>query len=894
MKNTFSFKRFLTFGLGLGLFMAASSGFAQNVILPAGNTITGTATAGNGTITVDAANTGSIVLNDAVTIKSGNTNAAALTIDMSGNSNGILMGNSTTPLFKVDRLGNMVVSGTTVLGDGGLAATTINGSNTTINTTYNQIKGIDTTISSTTTNITSTNTNIGGAGKTVGVTGQYVTVTGNTAIGGTGFNTSITGATTNITTSNTNITSAGGVNINTSTLALTGSQTITGTQQVNGMATFQQGANFAGGTVGAGLVGVGAGNKITFNGTNGNAIISGVTQAQGGLYVGPRVDSCCVGTPSLQVSGQGSVTQGATDATGAVSASNATTIANGTDLTRIANNAATDATTKAAAVQTNLDTTNAAVTTLAATVVSNSTAATNYTDAKVGDLKLVTNGVVSATAAATSTALTNQVQSNLDTTNARTANISTAGTVTTVTGDHNVTGNGKVTGVLSVGTAAIRLVGGNVAATGNDTISTDGAGADGNLHLGSTTALDAAGQPVVGSNKVNVVVDTSLSVVGDHSVGGNLSVQGTASFTNGADMGGAKVTNVANGTVAAGSKDAVNGGQLAVVSHNAAVALASEVTRAQNAESALGAQISSTNAALASESSRAQSAEAALGSRIDATNANLATETATRVSEVARVDGRIDATNAKVTTEVNRLDGKIDTESARAQVAETGLSNRLDTTNSRLTTEVARVDTRIDSTNAALTAETARAMAEEKKVAKDLSTTQNTLAAIVINTLGNDVLPEQVKDAGISLSANANGVNIVKSLDNGMSLAVGANGVSVAKSQDVAENLRIHGSIGSTGVSVGAFIHSHGNGIGLSTTGPAALIGDVAIPLTPSGFIVSAVTGAYRAVTGKTQREIAGLKADNTMLKQQLETQAVELEAMKAQISAIMAAQAAK
>jgi hypothetical protein len=176
------------------------------------------------------------------------------------------------------------------------------------------------------------------------------------SIGGTGQNVNIIGATTNINTSNTNINSAGSmsvtVNGGSGTMNVNAAQVVTGTQRVNGTATFLQAVNIGGAGVGAGLVGVGAGNKIVLNGNNGNATISGVTLSFGGTYVGPRAD----GSPALQVNGKGTIATGATDTTGAVSAANSTTIANGTDLTRISAKAAT----ATAQVQTNL---NAEVTT---------------------------------------------------------------------------------------------------------------------------------------------------------------------------------------------------------------------------------------------------------------------------------------------------------------------------------------------------------------------------------------------------------------------------------------------------------------------------------------------------------------------------------------------------
>ena len=220
-----------------------------------------------------------------------------------------------------------------------------------------------------------------------------------------------------------------------------------------------------------GSVGVGAGNKIYLNGTNGkviatggvqagsgggslallangyvnvtqNAYIGGVTMANGGLVVSGATPS----GNALKVNGVGSVSQGATDATGAVSASNASTIANGTDLTRITDKAAFDATTKADAVQGNLNTyktTNDAAVALkadkvqvaadiatakseaiatastdATTKANNAlTSANTYTDGKVGAIN-ATVSTLTATVNANATTAANataQVQTHLNT-----------------------------------------------------------------------------------------------------------------------------------------------------------------------------------------------------------------------------------------------------------------------------------------------------------------------------------------------------------------------------------------------------------------------------------------------------------------------------------------------
>ena len=211
-------KKFVLIGLGLGMFAAVPSVFAQTVTTT-GNIGSATTIYGS---TINLTTPGAVG-GQLITIGAQGS-GQNVTIDGYGHMGvGATQGGSLAV-----GTGGLSTTGSTTLGDGGLDKTTINGSDTIINTTYTKISGTNTTVNTTTTNINSTDTQIGGAGKTVGVTGEIITVKGNTAIGGTGFNTTITGATTSISTSNTNINSASGVNISTSTLALTGSQTVTG------------------------------------------------------------------------------------------------------------------------------------------------------------------------------------------------------------------------------------------------------------------------------------------------------------------------------------------------------------------------------------------------------------------------------------------------------------------------------------------------------------------------------------------------------------------------------------------------------------------------------------------------------------------------------------------
>jgi hypothetical protein len=126
-------------------------------------------------------------------------------------------------------------------------------------------------------------------GKDTKITSIYTTTVssgvGGVVIGGSGQNTSINGAATAINTSNTNISSAGGVNINTSTLKLTGSQTVTGNLTVNQTISSSQAIQTTGtGSISSAYSLSAAGNKFNVSGDAGNVRTNGTFSAASGSF----------------------------------------------------------------------------------------------------------------------------------------------------------------------------------------------------------------------------------------------------------------------------------------------------------------------------------------------------------------------------------------------------------------------------------------------------------------------------------------------------------------------------------------------------------------------------------------------------------------------------------
>ncbi len=755
MKN-FSFKRFVTFGLGLGMFMSAASGFAQsNVNLPAGNTITG----GSGTagvITIDATGKGLVVLKEDSLQVDGSFSAANGKVAVDRDSGAM----TTSSTIKI--------TGRAPDGQNGLY--------------------------------------IGEAGKT------------NTRIDVTGAIYGPAGATGS---NNYRISAAGGAefkggvsvgSLETSNKQFTVNGTTGAVETKAGITAAQTQFNVNGAD---GSVSVGAGNKIYLNGTNGkviasggvqsgsgggssalqangfinvtqNAYIGGVTMANGGLYVDKRKD-LPAGAPSLQVNGSGSVTQGATDINGNVA--DGSIIANGTDLNRIANNAAT----ATALVQTNLVATNGRVTAL-----EDKTTAQSYTapadPTALGTTEFASNVTVSGTT--TTDSLTVDGNANTGSIYNR-VNIINGGEVNTK--DLVVTGATTTNGIDNSGKTITNLADGvavtdaatvgqvNAVQTNLDaTIGTLSGASAGVSDAGAVTptAPIATGTGSVTTQLSNVVNSTAAAVNNT-----NARVTGVESRVNSvetktqnitATAGQTKVTgalevtgNITTGTISAASGTIANGSRRvnpdgSVYFESNAIANGSDVMAEASKRkleiTRVDGRIDATNTRVTNEVSRLDNVKAdktAVAGEVSRLDGRITTETTIRTTEIARVDGRIDTTNIRVTKEVARVDGRINKEvqdridgdaatlnqanaytdnavqtEADARIAgDAALGSAIAGTNVRITQEVTRLDGRIDGLGADLSNEVTERKTEIKRVDKRIDTEAKTRsdADIAIN-----------------------------------------------------------------------------------------------------------------------------------------------------------------
>lgn len=352
--------------------------------------------------------------------------------------------------------------------------------------------------------------------------------------------------------------------------------------------------------------------------------------------------------------------------------------------------------------------------------------------------------------------------------------------------------------------------------------------------------------------------------------------------TTSINVGGGNFAQFGDGTLRIGSTDVLSSISSAQSTADAANTLAGEALNAASiADGKAVAAQQTANEALSS-------ANQAHG-RIDAL-------TDFTVSNVNRLDGRIDAETARAVKAEKALDVKIDAETTRAKAEEKRIDVKLDKEIETRISEVARLDVRVNNEIARATAEEkridtkldneiARAQANEKVIAKRVTQHARVAGAVAVNTLGNALLPEDIKAQGYSVYGTVGGVGVTKSLEDGVAVSVATDGVSVSKSHDVNENIRVQGSIGSGGAQVGVFGHVQGNGVGFSTSGPSVLVANHVIPLTPQGFVVAALTGAINGVTGKTSAKIAQLEGTVAL-------QAKEIAELKAMVAQIVAAQA--
>ena len=190
----------------------------------------------------------------------------------------------------------------------------------------------------------------------------------------------------------------------------------------------------------------------------------------------------------------------------------------------------------------------------------------------------------------------------------------------------------------------------------------------------------------------------------------------------------------------------------------------------------------------------------------------------------------------------------------------------------------------------------------QEDVAKTLTRTERAVnigASSMINIIAQELTPESLTKEGVSFNstvgAHAGGtevrVGVNKDLGEGISVGAGVGASSghgslyIGKSHDVTEHLRVNMTASFDGTRVqagpGVTLHKDGYGMGASTFGPSVLINNVSIPIgptAPANLLVTGIVGAYKAITGKTKKEIDDLK---TQLSEKDKT----LEEMKTSLS---------
>ena len=125
-----------------------------------------------------------------------------------------------------------------------------------------------------------------------------------------------------------------------------------------------------------------------------------------------------------------------------------------------------------------------------------------------------------------------------------------------------------------------------------------------------------------GTNAVNIDGTTGEISVGDTTINGDgISISGGPSVTkNGIDAAGNKVTNVADGNIAAGSKDAVNGGQIADLVSNINTDIANAAAASKTEVKAGSTNVTVVNGTDATDGHSTYTVDVAKDLKIDSVN----------------------------------------------------------------------------------------------------------------------------------------------------------------------------------------------------------------------------------------------------------------------------------
>ena len=192
----------------------------------------------------------------------------------------------------------------------------------------------------------------------------------------------------------------------------------------------------------------------------------------------------------------------------------------------------------------------------------------------------------------------------------------------------------------------------------------------------------------------------------------------------------------------------------------------------------------------------------------------------------------------------------------------------------------------------------------------------NVGASALLNIVALELTPESLRKEGIafnsSIGSNDGGsevrLGVSKTDSNGVTASIGIGtesgtvGVSIGKNVDVTENIKLGFGVSADGSGLKAgpsvAFHKDGYGVGVSSFGPTVMINGVSLPIAGPmalpNLVLTGTVGAYKAITGKTKAEIESLKLRAEKAEAGYAEVKMEMDMLKAQVAAILAAQKSK
>jgi len=279
--------------------------------------------------------------------------------------------------------------------------------------------------------------------------------------------------------------------------------------------------------------------------------------------------------------------------------------------------------------------------------------------------------------------------------------------------------------------------------------------------------------------------------------------------------------------------------QIAALSASSGSGLSSEITRATNAEIALGGRVDGVSTDVTTERTRATNAEVALGGRIDGVSTDVTTERTRALSAESGLASDITAEETRALAAEAGLDADIVAERTRAMAAESGLTSDIASLNTRVDNVLSNVDATALNSLAEIVTAFQAADGDINNAITSLAGAASTNLASVSSTLAGSIADEVTRagDAEVVLGNRATDIEgnyldkrvggtvaanlaVTGNLEVGSGATtlfveagkVGVNTETPSEALDVSGNLKISGNfIGSGTSAISGFIMDGGS-----------------------------------------------------------------------------------